>query len=168
MIVRDALLRDELIQAKFNTVISCSRVDEALALRVLEAAGLYLPRARHTFGARSANLPPPGGPTSPVGGMGRPDAGALCCVRLRPAAFDDTAVRRFYETLMGEGVRVANGSWFGEPARVFRLGFGLLSPVDLERLDSNGSRGAPSYDNANPRDPSFYKPGSPPVHSGRT
>jgi len=61
----------------------------------------------------------------------RPDAGALCCVRLKPAAFDDAAVERFYRCLPREGVRVARGTWFGDEARVFRLGFGLLAAADL-------------------------------------
>ena len=61
----------------------------------------------------------------------RPDAGALCCVRLKPSVFDDGAVDCFYEGLAQEGVRVARGIWFGDEARVFRLGFGLLSKADL-------------------------------------
>ena len=60
------------------------------------------------------------------------DAGALCCVRLKPAVFNDVAVGHFYDVLAGEDVRVANGTWFGEDARVFRLGFGFLSMPDLE------------------------------------
>src|SRR5260370_32215843 len=62
----------------------------------------------------------------------RPDAGAICCVRLKASVFDDLAVSRFYSVLVNEGVRVANGSWFGDEARVFRLGFGLLSRPDLD------------------------------------
>jgi DNA-binding transcriptional MocR family regulator len=62
----------------------------------------------------------------------RPDAGALCCFRLKPEAFDGAAVERFYTALAEEGVRVANGTWFGEEQRVFRLGFGLLTMPDLE------------------------------------
>ena len=61
----------------------------------------------------------------------RPDAGALCCLRLRRDAFDEAAVGRFYEALAAEGARVADGRWFGEEARVFRLGFGLLPMEDL-------------------------------------
>ncbi len=52
-------------------------------------------------------------------------------MRLRPAVFNDVAVSRFYDALAGEGVRVANGTWFGDEARVFRLGFGLLATPDL-------------------------------------
>ena len=61
----------------------------------------------------------------------QPDAGALCCVRLRHAAFDDGAVTRFYGAAAAKGIRVARGDWFGEEARVFRLGFGLLSMAEL-------------------------------------
>jgi len=53
-------------------------------------------------------------------------------VRLKPAVFDHAAVSRFYDELALAGVRVANGTWFGEAARVFRLGFGLLSTGDLK------------------------------------
>ena len=62
----------------------------------------------------------------------RPDAGALCCVRLKPAAFDETAVERFYHSMAHHAVRVAPGTWFGDDGRVFRLGFGLLTMPDLE------------------------------------
>ncbi len=52
-------------------------------------------------------------------------------MRLKPSVFTDVAVSRFYDALAREGVRVANGSWFGDEARVFRVGFGLLSTPDL-------------------------------------
>ena len=61
----------------------------------------------------------------------RPDPGALCCVRLRAGVFDDAAVARFHAALPHHGVRVARGPWFGEPDRVFRLGFGLQAPASL-------------------------------------
>jgi DNA-binding transcriptional MocR family regulator len=61
----------------------------------------------------------------------QPDAGAICCVRLKLSVFHDAAVNRFYDALASEGVRVANGTWFGDEARVFRLGFGLLAMPDL-------------------------------------
>ena len=51
---------------------------------------------------------------------------------MKPSVFDDAAVGRFYEILAGKGIRVANGTWFGEPAHVFRLGFGRLSLPDLQ------------------------------------
>ena len=131
-ITRDAALKEQLVVGKFNTVISCSPLDEALALHVLE-------RRDHIIGERRQRLAEGLALTADwVRQNGafvewvRPDAGALCCVRLRPSVFDDGAVDRFYEGLAREGIRVANGTWFGDEARVFRLGFGLLSMVDLE------------------------------------
>jgi len=117
---------------KFNTVISCSPLDEALALRVLE-------RRDHIIGERRRRLAEGLALTADWVRENnafvewvRPDAGAMCCVRLKPSVFDNGAVDRFYASLAPEGVRVANGIWFGDEARVFRLGFGLLSKADLE------------------------------------
>jgi DNA-binding transcriptional MocR family regulator len=61
----------------------------------------------------------------------RPDAGAICCVRLKPTVFGDAAVNSFYEAVAAKGARVANGAWFGDEVRVFRLGFGLLPLAEL-------------------------------------
>ncbi|MCA3826029.1 MAG: pyridoxal phosphate-dependent aminotransferase, partial [Burkholderia sp.] len=61
----------------------------------------------------------------------RPDAGALCCVRLREDAFNEQAVSRFWQRLPDHDVQLAAGTWFGESSRVSRLGFGYLP---LERL----------------------------------
>lgn len=131
-ITRDAALRAQLVTAKFNTVIACSTVDEALALRALERRDRILDERRRRLAdglARTAAwVAGSGGRVAWV----RPDAGALCCVRLSPALFDDGAVARFYDELAAEGVRVAPGAWFGEEDRVFRLGFGLLPTAELE------------------------------------
>jgi DNA-binding transcriptional MocR family regulator len=56
----------------------------------------------------------------------RPDAGALCCLRLRPDAVNDAAVSNFWRLLPGHDLQLASGAWFGESERVFRLGFGYL------------------------------------------
>jgi aspartate/methionine/tyrosine aminotransferase len=128
-ITRDRDLREQLVTGKFSTVISCSAVDEALALKVLQqsqharradfAAGLALTAAWVRQHASRIEWV-------------RPDAGAICCVRLRPGIFDEGATSRFYSALSTRGIRVASGAWFGEDSRVFRLGFGLLPPHDLE------------------------------------
>jgi aspartate/methionine/tyrosine aminotransferase len=130
-ITRDPELREQLVVSKFNTVISCSPLDETLALRVLQ-------RRDHIMGARRPRLAEGLARTadwvrenSAFVEWVRPDAGAICCVRLRPSAFDDGAVDHFHGDLAREGVRVARGTWFGDEARVFRLGFGLLSMSDL-------------------------------------
>lgn len=128
-ITRDAALREALVTAKFNTVISCSPLDEALALQVLRRP-LAARRAAladnlallHAWVRREA---------ARIAWV-RPDAGALCCVRLRAGVFDDAAVTRFHAALPRHGVRVGRGPWFGEADRVLRLGFGLQSPAALE------------------------------------
>ena len=46
--------------------------------------------------------------------------------------FDDAAVKRFHSEVVNIGVRVAGGTWFGDEARIVRLGFGLLPMPHLE------------------------------------
>jgi aspartate/methionine/tyrosine aminotransferase len=130
-ITRNPGLRLQLITAKFNTVVSCSAVDEALALKVLEHRASILAERRVRLDAGLARTAAWVQTNDDFIDWVRPDAGALCCVRLRPEVFDDAAVARFYEALVGRGARVANGSWFGDEARVFRLGFGLLPMAEL-------------------------------------
>lgn len=127
-VTRDAALREALVIAKFNTVISCSPLDEALALHLLRqplaarcaALGDNLAVAAEWVQREAARIE-----------WVRPDAGALCCVRLRAGVFDDAAVTRFHAALPRHGVRVGRGPWFGESERVFRLGFGLQAPAGL-------------------------------------
>ncbi len=68
----------------------------------------------------------------------RPDAGALCCLRLRPARYGQAAVERFHAALAERDARVAPGAWFGDEPQCFRLGFGHLPEARfgeaLERL----------------------------------
>jgi aspartate/methionine/tyrosine aminotransferase len=131
-VTRDGALREQLVLGKFATVISCSAIDEALALRVLQQSGPILDERRRHLAQGLARTAAWVEENAERVEWVRPDAGALCCVRLKPAAFDDAAVARFYAALAGEGVRVANGGWFGETPSVFRLGFGLLSMTDLD------------------------------------
>ncbi len=127
-ITADPALRDQLVLGKFNSVVSCSRVDEALALEVLEQDDAIMNERRAHLEEGLLNT------ASWVEQNGacvewiRPSAGAICCIRLRADAFDDAAVERFYTALAAENARVASGTWFGEDQRVFRLGFGLLTP----------------------------------------
>jgi len=125
-------LREQLILGKFNTVIANSTIDEALGLSVLRQAGrITAERSRHLAGgfARTAAWVER---NAALVEWVAPDAGALCCVRLRRDRFDDAAVTRFHAMLARFDARVGNGSWFGEETRVFRLGFGLLSMPELE------------------------------------
>jgi aspartate/methionine/tyrosine aminotransferase len=131
-ITRDAALREQLVLGKFNTVISCSPLDEALALRVLGGRDRIIGERRRHLAEGLARVGGWAESNSAYAEWIRPDAGALCCVRLKPSVFDATAVGRFYAALEREGVRVGSGTWFGDEARVFRLGFGLLDIPDLQ------------------------------------
>jgi aspartate/methionine/tyrosine aminotransferase len=131
-ITRDPALRKQLVLGKFNTVISCSPLDEALALRVFEQRERIIGERRRLRTEGLARTTDWVLQNSGLVDWVRPDAGAFCCIRLKPAVFDDAAVSRFYQTLASESVRVAQGSWFGDEARVFRLGFGFLAMLDLQ------------------------------------
>jgi hypothetical protein len=120
-----------LVLGKFNTVISCSPVDEALALKVFEDSDRYVGERRKLRTEGLAITADWVRDNSGFVDWVRPDAGAICCLRLKPHLYDDAAVGRFHAALADKGVRVANGAWFGDEPRVFRLGFGLLAMSDL-------------------------------------
>lgn len=130
-ITRDPALRQQLVTAKFNTSISCGSLDEAIATKLLRRSGPLLAERGKQLAQNLARVErwvmDEAGRVEWV----RPDAGALCCIRLQPSVFDDAAVQRFHSALPAQGVRVGDGRWFGESARVFRLGFGLLPPQPL-------------------------------------
>jgi aspartate/methionine/tyrosine aminotransferase len=131
-ITRDPWMREQLALAKFNTVVSCGVLDEALAIEVFRNVDEILRGWRRLLGSRVERLASWVRTNDRVVEWVRPDAGAICCVRLRPDAIDETAISRFYDELAQAGVRVANGSWFGDEARVFRLGFGMLAAEEFE------------------------------------
>ena len=127
--VADADLRSRLVVAKMNTVISGSVLDETLATVLLQNREQVLaPRRRllaRGLEALAAWCERERGRIEWV----RPDAGALCCLRLRADAFDAAAVARFWDVLPAHDLQLARGAWFGESDRAFRLGFGFL-PAD--------------------------------------
>jgi DNA-binding transcriptional MocR family regulator len=120
-----------LVTGKFNTVISCSPVDEALALRLLDQRAAILAGRRVHLHAGLQQTADWVRINSDYVEWVRPDAGAMCCIRLKSTAFDNKAVDCFYDAVAEKGARLANGTWFGEEARVFRLGFGLLPLAGL-------------------------------------
>jgi aspartate/methionine/tyrosine aminotransferase len=129
--IPDDGLRARLTEAKVNATGPVSPLDEALAVALLSRREAVLaPRA----GALGRALE-----TVEVWRAGeahrldwiRPEAGALCCLRLRRARFDAAAVARFWTALSARGVALAPGGWFGEAERIFRLGFGHVSAEDL-------------------------------------
>lgn len=128
----DTGLYERLRQAKFQSTIACSTVDEFLAAQVLRRRDdILAARAKRLDEALTELLT--WTRDQPVE-IVRPDGGALCCLRL-PEGLDTDA---FHARLAANGARVARGSWFGEHDRVFRLGFGHLPTADftaaLDRL----------------------------------
>ena len=129
--VADADLRSRLVVAKMNTVISCSVLDEALAAALLRHRDGVLASRRRLLARELGELAAWCESEHERIEWIRPDAGALCCLRLRSDAFDDAAVSRFWSLLPRHDLQLASGDWFGESDRVFRLGFGYLPPERL-------------------------------------
>lgn len=126
-------LMQQLVLAKLNTVISCSVVDELLALEIFRQRHLLL-KTRQTLLGEAVEIAADWvSRNSRYVEWVRPDAGALCCVRLRPDVFDTAAVTKFYRQARLNQIQLASGSWFGEDNRVFRLGFGYLSKPDFKQ-----------------------------------
>lgn len=131
--IPDADLRSRIVMAKMNVVISGSVLNETLA------AGLL--RQRQTLLAKQCRLLANGLEELAIWceeerdriEWVRPDAGALCCLRLRSDAMDDAEVSRFWSLLPQHDLQLASGVWFGESERVFRLGFGYLPPERMTR-----------------------------------
>jgi aspartate/methionine/tyrosine aminotransferase len=129
--VADADLRSRLTVAKMNTVISGSVLDETLATALLRNREAVLaPRRRLLAGALEKLTAWCQGEATRVEWV-RPNAGALCCLRLRSDIFDDAAVLRFWSLLPHHDLQLASGAWFGESNLIFRLGFGYLPPERL-------------------------------------
>jgi aspartate/methionine/tyrosine aminotransferase len=128
VISTDAGLVDQLVTAKFNTVVSASPVTEALAVRVFEQEDEILAVRRSWLAENLAITEDWVRANGDVVEWIRPDAGALCVIRLKPSV----DVEQFRRTAAEVGVRLADGDWFGDEPRVFRLGFGFLPAADLK------------------------------------
>lgn len=131
LVTTDTERYERLRNAKFVTTIACSTADEYLGTQVLRRRDEIL-ASRAKLLARALAELESWIADQPVD-LIRPDGGALCCLRLHADRFAADAVPAFYERLTARDTRVAPGSWFGDPDgdRVFRLGFGHLSPPDF-------------------------------------
>lgn len=125
----DPALRDRLLAAKEQVLISGSVVDEMIALRALRRRPSWLPAIRARIGEAFSTASewlrdhptlewvPPGG-----GVVGFP--------RIRPGAGVD--VDAFYRALFDEHAAVVGpGHWFEQPREHFRLGYGWPSAGEL-------------------------------------
>jgi aspartate/methionine/tyrosine aminotransferase len=131
MTVPDVKLRERLIVAKMNIVISGSTLDETLAAAIMASGDRVLGPRRALLARTLAVVTEWQAKNADDVEWVRPDAGALCCMRLRRNRFDDAAVARFWGALPELDLQLACGTWFGEDVRVFRLGFGYLEERDL-------------------------------------
>ena len=114
-----------------NTVICGSVLDEALAAALLRQRERVLAARRRLLSGGLEELTHWCVLERRRIEWVRPDAGALCCLRLHSDVFDDAAVASFWKLLPSHDLQLASGAWFGESERVFRLGFGYLPPERL-------------------------------------
>jgi aspartate/methionine/tyrosine aminotransferase len=131
--VHDHDLRDRLLVAKMNIVLSGSVLDESIAAAILDHRDQVLAPRRELL-ARALQIVEQWqhGEADRIDWV-RPEGGAMCCIRLRPDAFDDTAVQRFWAALPELDLQLGVGQWFAESARIARLGFGYLPLEQLAR-----------------------------------
>lgn len=131
--VADPDLRARLTVAKMNIALSSAALDEALAERILAHRDAIL-APRRAFLATALDVLAEWQATQADRlDWVRPEGGAMCCLRLRPDHVADEAVERFWARLSQDQLQLGPGPWFGESARVFRLGFGYLPLPDFQR-----------------------------------
>jgi aspartate/methionine/tyrosine aminotransferase len=131
-ITKDKWLREQLVRGKFQTIIANGTLDEFLAIQVLKKAETVLSTRRQQLGLAKTLVADWVRENATLIEWVEPDAGALCCIALSKDRFDNAALSQFYESLQHRSVRVAPGNWFGESARIFRLGFGFLTLQDTK------------------------------------
>ncbi len=131
-VTRNEALREQLVLGKFNTVICNPALEESLALKLLQKRDAIVGARRLHLAEGLARTEAWVARESDLVEWVRPDAGALCCIRLKPQHFGDAALRRFAEACSRRGVRLGAGGWFGDGAQVFRLGFGLLPMAEFQ------------------------------------
>ncbi|HWA35628.1 MAG TPA: pyridoxal phosphate-dependent aminotransferase [Cyclobacteriaceae bacterium] len=127
---QDQQLLKQLILAKMNTIISCSVVDERIALMVLECEERILKSRGAMLQAGLKIVEEWVNLNSSYVDWVRPHGGAMCCIKLKESVFGENDVEQFYYLLSAAGLQVGNGAWFGEENRIFRLGFGFL-PMEI-------------------------------------
>jgi len=117
--------------AKMNTVISNSVLDEYVALHILlKEDEIFQQRRIHAKKGLEMTRNWVEQNNDFVRWI-EPKAGALCCIKLKENKFTAQQIESFYSFSKELGIQIANGEWFGESKRFFRLGFGYM---DLDKL----------------------------------
>lgn len=118
---------------KGKTAISGSILDERLAAHILENASDILSDRNARLGVALDATRNWVEKNAELVEWVRPDAGGMCCVRLKASAYDDAGVEAFYRVAAERRITVAAGDRFLDERRVFRLGFGALPLDTFER-----------------------------------
>lgn len=129
--VPDAALAEQVRLAKFNAVISCGRLDEHLAVRLLERADEVLRPRRARLAEGLAIVAEWVTAHRDLVQWRRPDAGGFCAVRVRPDVVAAADLAPLHRRLAARGVTVAPGGWFGDEPHVLRIGFGYPPAATL-------------------------------------
>ena len=126
---RDRELRDLLLAAKEQIVITGSMVDEELAYRALARRETWLPEARDRIAA-ALSIVRGWIESDPRFEWVEPAGGVVAFPRIRPDVEAD--LDRFYDVLLERYATVVGpGHWFEQSRRHFRVGFGWPT---IERL----------------------------------
>lgn len=124
--------------AKINVVISNSVLGEYVAINVLnKESEIFQSRRIHSSSGLELTKKWVAVNSKFINWI-EPKAGALCCIKLRDNMFSDKQIDAFYSSCKKMDIQIANGEWFGESQRFFRLGFGHMEidklRVTLDRL----------------------------------
>ena len=129
----DGNLIREIGIAKMNTVISNSVLDEYVAVQILRREPEIF-QARRIHAQQGLELTKQWVEVNdPFIEWNEPLAGALCCIKLKENKFNLRQVDAFYQLAKQSGIQLANGEWFGESKRFFRLGFGYMEIDKLKQ-----------------------------------
>jgi aspartate/methionine/tyrosine aminotransferase len=137
LVTRDRALRDLVLAAKEQIVITGSAVDEELAFRALVRRDSWLPAALDRARAARATV------RSWIEGERRiewiePQGGTVAFPRIRPDVAAD--VPRFHALVLDRyATAIGPGHWFEQDDRFFRVGFGWPTADRLARGLANVS-----------------------------
>ncbi len=118
--------------AKMNTLISNSVLDEFVAIQVIKKEAKIF-KTRRIHAAKGLEFTKKWvKQNEKFISWNEPKAGALCCIKFKESTFNSEQLNTFYKLAKENGIQIANGEWFGESNRFFRLGFGYMKIEQLK------------------------------------
>ncbi len=118
---------------KVNTLISNSVLDEFVAIKILQNEQDILQRNKEHLRQGLAVTKHWVEHNQEVLEWIEPQAGALCCIRLKKERFSQSSINHLYTLLNAANIQIGNGEWFGETPYFFRLGFAHMEINDLRQ-----------------------------------